>query len=303
MGQAAQADQAGGGELKAAYDRLSAASKAVLNRLKAGEANVSKEEWAALRRELRDAGLITQEEFFRSDPDVVVVGYTDANGELVTYPPVCCQGAAQSNGGVLISRYWSPEDWAGDPLRFLDKWLEAIREWQDEVDAQYRAAMNYCNGTGGAQRDEKLALDGVGLRCLCCPIIYSCGSLRPRPDPPHEGPLPVSSGRGPGARGFSAGRSGAGGSAGAWGYYATGFADAGSPDSLVGVDTGLEGGRTVGPVRLPCGRSAAGGGGRAVASRWKFAFGYYPSCSRCFNWETAKAKMTYGTFCGDKKRK
>ncbi len=104
-----------------------------------GEANVSKEEWAALRRELRDAGLITQEEFFRSDPDVVVVGYTDANGELVTYPPVCCQGAAQSNGGVLISRYWSPEDWAGDPLRFLDKWLEAIREWQDEVDAQYRA--------------------------------------------------------------------------------------------------------------------------------------------------------------------
>ena len=31
--QAAQADQAGGGELKAAYDRLSAASKAVLNRL------------------------------------------------------------------------------------------------------------------------------------------------------------------------------------------------------------------------------------------------------------------------------
>ena len=137
--QAAQADQAAGGELKAAYDRLSAASKAVLNRLKAGEANVSKEEWAALRRELRDAGLITQEEFFRSDPDVVVVGYTDANGELVTYPPVCCQGAAQSNGGVLISRYWSPEDWAGDPLRFLDKWLEAIREWQDEVDAQYRA--------------------------------------------------------------------------------------------------------------------------------------------------------------------
>lgn len=137
--QAAQADQADGGELKAAYDRLSAASKAVLNRLKAGEANVSKEEWAALRRELRDAGLITQEEFFRSDPDVVVVGYTDANGELVTYPPVCCQGAAQSNGGVLISRYWSPEDWAGDPLRFLDKWLEAIREWQDEVDAQYRA--------------------------------------------------------------------------------------------------------------------------------------------------------------------
>ena len=111
----------------------------MLNRLKAGEANVSKEEWAALRRELRDAGLITQEEFFRSDPDVVVVGYTDANGELVTYPPVCCQGAAQSNGGVLISRYWSPEDWAGDPLRFLDKWLEAIRDWQDEVDAQYRA--------------------------------------------------------------------------------------------------------------------------------------------------------------------
>lgn len=116
--QAAQADQAGGGELKAAYDRLSAASKAVLNRLKAGEANVSKEEWAALRRELRDAGLITQEEFFRSDPDVVVVGYTDANGELVTYPPVCCQGAAQSNGGVLISRYWSPEDWRATRFGF-----------------------------------------------------------------------------------------------------------------------------------------------------------------------------------------
>ena len=48
-------------------------------------------------------------------------------------------GTRTPTGSWSPSRYWSPEDWAGDPLRFLDKWLEAIREWQDEVDAQYRA--------------------------------------------------------------------------------------------------------------------------------------------------------------------
>ncbi len=135
--QAASMAASGSPELKAAYERLSAPSKAVLNRIKAGETNVSKDEWTALRRELRDAGLISQDEFFRSDPNIAILGYTDSSGKLVLYPfssvaEPC--GTAQSHDGVWTGSLQPFVEWTGDPLQFIDQWLEAIRSWRDDAD-------------------------------------------------------------------------------------------------------------------------------------------------------------------------
>ena len=54
-----QAEASGNTDLKAAYDRLSDASKGVLGRVKAGTGGISESEWSDLRREMRDLGLIT----------------------------------------------------------------------------------------------------------------------------------------------------------------------------------------------------------------------------------------------------
>ena len=48
--------------LKAGYDQLSTASKGVLDRMKAGQTDISQDEWTNLCRELKEAGLITESE-------------------------------------------------------------------------------------------------------------------------------------------------------------------------------------------------------------------------------------------------
>lgn len=152
LGRAAQAAAEGAAsgrtDLKAAYDRLSDGSKAVLSRLKAGKVGVSQSEWFELRRELRDLGLMTRQEFFDSDPDIVILGYADENGEFVQYPGrsgalapeldnahfLAGGASAYASGGARYGRYWALEEWSGDPFRFLDAWLEAIRGWRDDLD-------------------------------------------------------------------------------------------------------------------------------------------------------------------------
>lgn len=145
---AAEGSASASAELQAVYDRLSDGSKAVLSRLKAGEADVSQSEWFNLRRELRDLGLVTGQEFFDSDPDIVVLGYTDGNGEFVQYPgrggalapeledAHFLVGGASTyvSGGVRYGRYWALEEWSGDPFQSIDAWLEAIRGWRDDLD-------------------------------------------------------------------------------------------------------------------------------------------------------------------------
>lgn len=149
---AARAEASGDTDFKTAYDRLSDGSKTVLSRLKSGEADVSKSEWFDLRKELRDLGLITQNEFFDSDPDIVVLGYTDGNGDFVEYPSrggalapglenahfLVGGASAYVSGGVRYGRYWTLEEWSGDPFQSIDAWLEAIRGWRDDLDQLVR---------------------------------------------------------------------------------------------------------------------------------------------------------------------
>lgn len=131
---AAEAEASTNVDLKAAYDRLSADSKAVLSRLKAGTANVAKEEWNSLRREMKETGLISKEEYFYTDPDIVVLGNA---GDFMDE-----KGAFISGGGCTVTYEktgrWDGYDdikWGGDPFEYLDQWLEMLRQERDAWDS------------------------------------------------------------------------------------------------------------------------------------------------------------------------
>lgn len=155
LSQAAEAAKAaevsGNAQLKAAYGRLSAMAKRTLGSLKAG-GKISEEQWYALRKEMWEQGLINSDEFFCSDPHIVIVGYTDENGEAVSYFPAVTklppgmEGADFLLGGIgtceiggkKYGRVWVLEKWGGDPFQFLDRWLEALRGWRDDLDQSVR---------------------------------------------------------------------------------------------------------------------------------------------------------------------
>ena len=130
---AKQAEAAGSTKLQAVYSSLTPISKAVLDRLKAGMANVTKEEWNNLRRELKETGLISGEEYFYTDPDIVVLGdvgdFMDEKGAFIGG---CCtvtyEKAGRWNGFGGI-------EWGGDPFEYLDQWLEMLRKERDAWDA------------------------------------------------------------------------------------------------------------------------------------------------------------------------
>lgn len=159
---AAKAETSGGVDLSAGYDRLSAQSKALLSRLKEVSGRektdgvpedelegISKDEWKALRKDMLDAGLISRADYFHSDPDLVIIGYSDANGDTVFYPPFndYPTSAQTGPGGSLwssssdsvgwISRLGAA-DWAGDPFQFLELWLKRMRSWQYDLDMLVR---------------------------------------------------------------------------------------------------------------------------------------------------------------------
>ena len=135
----ARTEASGSEDLKSAYDGLSTQSKDLLDRMKTG---VSKEEWGSLFRELLDAGLISESEYFHSNPCFVFIGYTDANGDIVHYPPY--DGSAGTHyqdpscQRLLYLKHQDGDSWLGDPFKILDEWLENMRKWQAELEGLVR---------------------------------------------------------------------------------------------------------------------------------------------------------------------
>lgn len=120
---------------------LSPSSKAVLERLRAGAHDIQKDEWTALCREWRDAGVLTQEEFdsVRADVRLIPIGYRDKNGNFVKYstPPVLLErlrslsawSQAVASGSTEA---WVPDDgWTGDPLEYLEWWMSMLERWRN----------------------------------------------------------------------------------------------------------------------------------------------------------------------------
>lgn len=148
---AAKAEASGDTGLKAAYDRLSDVSKAVLSRLKAGAADITKGEWDDLRRELKELGLISEAEYFYTHPDIVVLGKAEdfQDGGVV----VVSEGPAVSFG-------YETTEWTGDPFQYLDLWLELLRRERDlwaEAAQQYGKPLDISARTRQIEAHEKVS--------------------------------------------------------------------------------------------------------------------------------------------------
>lgn len=129
--------------LKAGYDQLSTASKGVLDRMKAGQTDISQDEWTNLCRELKEAGLITESDFLytRADLRIVPIGYLDRNGNTVLYDSNLMPGGllemnSRYNNCSGLSKTTTVNDWSGDPLQYLDKWIESLRMWRSDLASQ-----------------------------------------------------------------------------------------------------------------------------------------------------------------------
>ena len=133
--------------LRAAYDQLSTASKDVLDRMNAGQDNITQDEWTNLCRELRDAGMITESDFMctRADLRTVPLGYMDDGGNVVYYgnPPFLSRGLlgteTRLSGYSGLKSLWTVEDWSGDPLKYFDQWIESLRNWRSDLAAEKNA--------------------------------------------------------------------------------------------------------------------------------------------------------------------
>lgn len=127
--------------LRALYDRLTPASRDVLERAGAEEPAIGKEEWNSFCKELQDLGAVTEDDvmYTRSDLRLIPIGYYDRSGAFVMYetPPMLkdrlleLSGSARGKGAAYMET--SGTDWAGDPLKYLDGWASALYSWRSDM--------------------------------------------------------------------------------------------------------------------------------------------------------------------------
>lgn len=127
-----------GGELLDLLQRLTPGSRDVLNRMEAGKADVSKDEWTALCKELESLGAISKDDFQYTQAGIRVIplGYWGRDGEFVKYDTVSIMknelpDPRHSQGGQWIC----PDEyaWKGDPLAYLDNWMNSLYNWRSDM--------------------------------------------------------------------------------------------------------------------------------------------------------------------------
>jgi len=135
-------------QLRFAYERLTLTSQDVLARLNAGN-SVTREEWTGLCRELKDAGVITQADFdyTRGDFHLIPLGYHDAAGNEVIYDHAPGMAEKLKLAAKLLNRdpdtpleqlreRLASESWSGDPLEYLDTWIDLLDVWIDQLEKE-----------------------------------------------------------------------------------------------------------------------------------------------------------------------
>lgn len=120
-----------------AYDRLTPSARKTVEKLKEGR-GLTKTQWTDLCRELKDMGVITQAEFDYTRGDLHLVPViSDSRGGVTALGMKerlnSLYQASQVPGGLEA---WSSDTWAGDPLEYLDEWLESLRKWKGELSAE-----------------------------------------------------------------------------------------------------------------------------------------------------------------------
>ena len=118
--------------------RLTPGSRDVLDRIQAGEKDVSKDEWNGLCKELESLGAISKDDFQYTQAGwrVIPLGYWGENGEFVKYDTMSIMkdklpDVRHSQGGQLIC----PDEyaWKGDPLAYLDNWMKSLYSWRSDL--------------------------------------------------------------------------------------------------------------------------------------------------------------------------
>lgn len=127
-----------GGELLDLLQRLTPGSRDVLNRMEAGKADITEDEWTALCKELESLGAISKDDFqyTRAGIRVIPLGYWGEDGEFVKYDTVSIMknklpDPRHSQGGQWIC----PDEyaWKGDPLAYLDNWMNSLYNWRSDM--------------------------------------------------------------------------------------------------------------------------------------------------------------------------
>lgn len=118
--------------------QLTPGSRDVLDRIQAGEKDVSKDEWNGLCKELESLGAISKDDFQYTQAGwrVIPLGYWGENGEFVKYDTMSIMkdklpDVRHSQGGQLIC----PDEyaWEGDPLAYLDNWMKSLYSWRSDL--------------------------------------------------------------------------------------------------------------------------------------------------------------------------
>ena len=122
--------------------QLTPGSRAVLDRIQAGEKDVSKDEWNGLCKELEALGAISEadRQYTQAGFRLIPIGYQDENGRYVTYdtPPTLKNKLLNlyHSQGPGADGLWTCLDegaWKGDPLAYLDNWMKSLYSWRSDM--------------------------------------------------------------------------------------------------------------------------------------------------------------------------
>lgn len=130
-------------DLERIFDKLSPASKNILECMKNGRNHISKEAWSSFCLELKNLGVIDENDYVytRAEFHMIPIGYIDGNGNLVQYENIPIHA---DDRNTQYKQYitgsteeaWTSNDWFGDPLKFMDDWLSSMQEWKSDLSVQ-----------------------------------------------------------------------------------------------------------------------------------------------------------------------
>lgn len=131
---AKQAEASGSTKVQAAWSSMTPSSKAVLERMKAEEPNITEEEWSRLKQELLAMGLISRDDFGHTVNNLVVVGKLAPSGEFLT--PVSASIKTSEAPNFEIK-------WTGNPLKYMNEWMRELRKQVDTVPGRAEQVKSY----------------------------------------------------------------------------------------------------------------------------------------------------------------
>jgi len=129
-------------EPKEILEKLTEQGRNTLEDMK-NSVEVSRDRWDALLDELHGMGAISGNEAISAGVHLIPIGYKDENGNYAMYEDVGLYTGlydrmrAMNDGTVLAGVTQVNESWTGDPMAFLDAWIESLQEWREHL-AQVR---------------------------------------------------------------------------------------------------------------------------------------------------------------------